>query len=62
LATIDFSKAFDSIWHSALFRTLLAIGLLLCVVSWTRPFLSDKRARSFSVALETAHKQEFYCH
>jgi len=45
LATIDFSKAFDSVWHSALFHILLALGLPPCLVRCIRSFLSDRRAK-----------------
>jgi len=44
LATIDFFKAFDSVWHSALFHNLLTLGLLPCFDRWTRYFLSDRKA------------------
>ena len=45
LATVDFSRAFDSVWHPALFHKLLASGLPPCFVRWTQSFLSDRRAR-----------------
>ena len=45
LATVDFSRAFDSVWHPALFHKLLAFGLPPCFVRWTQSFLSDRRAR-----------------
>jgi len=45
LATIDFSKAFNSVWRSALFHKLLTLGLPPCIVRWTRSFLSDRRAK-----------------
>ena len=45
LATVDFSKAFDSVWHPALFQKLLTAGLPPCFVRWTQSFLSDRRAR-----------------
>ena len=32
LASVDFSKAFDSVWHSALFHKLLSLELPLCFV------------------------------
>ena len=44
LSTIDFSKAFDSVWHPALFHKLISAGLPPCFVRWTRSFLSDRRA------------------
>ena len=44
LSTIDFSKAFDSVWHSALFHKLISAGLPPCFTRWTQPFLSDRRA------------------
>jgi len=45
LATIDFYKAFDSVWHSVLFHNLLTLGLPPCFVRLTRSFLSDRRAK-----------------
>ena len=44
LSTIDFSKAFDSVWHSALFHRLISVGLPPCFARWTQSFLSDRRA------------------
>ena len=44
LATIDFSKAIDSVWHSALFHKLISAGPPTCFVRWTQSFLSDRRA------------------
>ena len=35
LATIDFSKAFDSVWHPALFHKLISAGLPPCFARWT---------------------------
>ena len=43
LSTIDFSKAFDSVWHPALFHKLISAGLP-CFARWTQSFLSDRRA------------------
>ena len=45
LASVDFSKAFDSTWHSALFHKLLSLKLPLCFVLWVSSFLSDRRAK-----------------
>ena len=44
LCTIDFSKAFDSVWHPALFYKLISAGLPPCFARWTQSFLSDRRA------------------
>ena len=44
LSTIDFSKAFDFIWHPPLFHKLLSAGLSSCFARWTQSFLSDWRA------------------
>ena len=44
LATIDFSKAFGSIWHPALFYKLISASLSACFARWIRSFLSDRRA------------------
>ena len=41
LSTIDFSKAFDSIWHPAVFHKLISAGLPPCFARWTQSFLSD---------------------
>ena len=44
LSTIDFSKAFDSVWHPALLHKLISVGLPPCFARWTQSFLSDRRA------------------
>ena len=41
LATIDFLKAFDSVWHPALFHKLILAGLPPCFACWNQSFLSD---------------------
>ena len=43
LSTIDFSKAFDSVWHLALFHKLISAALPPCFARWTQSFLSDRR-------------------
>ena len=40
LASIDLSKAFDSVWHATLFYKLILAGLP-CFARWTQSFLSD---------------------
>ena len=44
LSTIDFSQAFDSVWHPTYFHKLISAGLLPCFARWTQSFLSDRRA------------------
>ena len=44
LDTIDFFKAFDSVWHRALFHKFISAGLPPCFARWTPSFLSDRRA------------------
>ena len=44
LSIMNFSKAFDSVWHPALFHKLVSAGLPSCFARWTRSFLSDRRA------------------
>ena len=44
LSTIDFSKAFDSVWHPALFQKLILASLPPCFARWTRSFLSYRLA------------------
>ena len=39
-----FSEAFDTVWHTALFHTLISAGLPPCFARWTQSFLSDRRA------------------
>ena len=44
LSTIDFSKAFDSVWHPAYFHKLISAGLPACFARWIQSFLSYRRA------------------
>ena len=45
LATVDFAKAFDSVWHFALLSKLLSLDLPLCFIEWIRSYLSDRRSK-----------------
>ena len=45
LASVDFSKAFDSVLHSAPYHKLLSLKLPPCFVLWVHSFLSDRRAK-----------------
>ena len=56
LSTIDFSKAFDSVWHLALFHKLISAGLPPCFARWTLPFLSNRRA----CVVYQNHKSRFF--
>ena len=44
LATMDFYKAFDSVWNPALLHKLISTGLPPCFARWIQSFLSDRRA------------------
>ena len=44
LSTIDFSKAFDSVWHPTLFHKFISAGLPPCFARRAQSFLSDRRA------------------
>ena len=44
LSTIDFSEAFNSVWHPTLFHKLISARLSSCFARWTQSFLSDRRA------------------
>ena len=44
LSTIDFSKAFDSVWHSALFHKLISLGSLLALLVGLNLSFCDRRA------------------
>ena len=44
LSTIDFSKAFDSPWHPALFHKLISAGLPPCFALLTQSLFSNRRA------------------
>ena len=56
LASVDFSKAFDSVGHSAIFHKLLSLKLPPCFVLWVRSFLSDRRAK---VQVGGSHSRSF---
>ena len=45
ILSIDFSKAFDSVCHPALFHKLISAGLPSCFARWTQSFRSDRHAR-----------------
>ena len=55
-ASVDFSKAFDLVWHCALFHKLLSLKLPPCFVLWVRSFLSDRRAK---VQVGGSHSRSF---
>ena len=55
-STIDISKAFDSVWHPALFHKLILAGLPSCFAHWLQSFLSDRRA----YVVYQNHKSRFF--
>ena len=59
LSTIDFSKAFDSVWYPALFHKLILDGLPPCFACLTQSFLSDRRA---SVVFQNPKSRSFRVH
>ena len=44
IPAINFSKAFDFVWHPNLFHKLISAGRPPCFAPWTQSFLSDRRA------------------
>ena len=56
LSTIDFSKAFDSIWHPVLFHKLISAGFSPCFARWIQSFHSDRRA----CVVYQNHKSHFF--
>ena len=58
LATVDFAKAFDSVWHSALLSKLLSLDLSLCVVEWILSLRSFRKSVSaiHTVVLSVSEK------
>ena len=42
--TIDFFKAFDSVWHPTLFHKPIWVGCPSCFARWVQSFLFDSRA------------------
>ena len=59
LSTIDFFKAFDSVWHPPLFHKPILAGLPPCFARWTQSFLSDRRA---SVVFQNHKSRSFQVH
>ena len=51
LSTIDFSKAFYSVWHPGLFHKLILAGLPPCFARWTQSFLSDSASFKITKAV-----------
>ena len=45
LTLVDFSRAFDRVWHSGLFHKMEEMGIPRCITQWVRAFLSDRRAK-----------------
>jgi hypothetical protein len=56
LATVDFSRAFDSVWHRGLLHKLCVMGFPPCFIRWVRSYLADRRA---FVDFDNAHSRSF---
>ena len=56
LSTIDFSKAFDSVWHPAFFHKLISAGLPPCFARWAPSFHCDRHA----CVVYQNHKNRFF--
>ena len=54
LCLIDFSRAFDSVWHPGLLHKLLNMDLPICYVKWIKSFLQD---RSTSVRFKNVNSR-----
>ena len=64
LATVDFAKAFDLVWHSSLLSKLLSLDLPLCFVEWIRSYLLDRRSKvricnSYTTVVLSVSEEEF---
>lgn len=44
LTTIDYARAFDTIWKDALYFKMAKMNIPRCVIDWIRDFLSDRYA------------------
>ena len=55
-STIDFSRAFDSVWHPALFHKLILAGLPPCFARLSQSFLCDRCA----CVVYQNHKSRFF--
>ena len=58
LTLIDFSRAFDKVWHQKLYIKMQKMGIPACFVKWTKAFLSDRKAK---VSFDNAYSKE-RCH
>ena len=45
LTLIDFSRAFDKVWHQKLYLKMSNMGIPSCFVEWTKSFLSNRLAK-----------------
>jgi len=57
LTLIDFSKAFDTVWHDKLIQKLLGINTPHCMVHWIKDFLTGRKAQ---VEIDGLKSQSFH--
>ena len=45
LCLVDFSKAYDRVWRTGLYKKMINMGIPNCMISWIKGFLTDRAAR-----------------
>ena len=45
LALIDFSRAFDTVWHKGLLDKLIGYEIPTCMIHWIKSFLEDRKTK-----------------
>jgi hypothetical protein len=53
LALIDFSRAFDTVWHPGLLYKIVKMGIPICICQWLRSFLQDRAVRECQQQVST---------
>ena len=45
MCLIDFSKAYDRVWRSGLYKKMLDMGIPQCIIKWIKSYLTDRTAK-----------------